>query len=84
MLEVDEYPALATVRPKPEDGLCLGNAIVSIVVEDLDELDLQDAIQSDALGIVNSDASLLYQGARTAVIQGDAGELIELIEYPKS
>ena len=84
VLEVDEYPPQATARPKPEDGLSLGNAIVSIAVEDLDKLDLQHAIYSGALGIVDSDASLLYQGARTAVIQGDADELIELIEYPKS
>jgi len=82
VIEIDGYPSQAKARPKPDQGLSLGNAIVSLVVDDLDALDLHQAISHQTTN--NEDTGLLYKGARTAVIKGDSNELIELIEYPKS
>lgn len=84
VIEIDSYPSQATSRPTPNMGLSLGNAIVSLVVDDLDSLDLKQAISNTELGDQIPEIDVLYKGARTAVIKGDSDELIELIEYPKS
>jgi len=80
VIEIDGYPSQAKARPKPDQGLSLGNAIVTLVVDDLDALNLDQAIKN---GDAKMKSSLLYQGARTAMIKGETNELIELIEYPK-
>jgi len=84
VIEIDSYPPQAKHRPKPANGLCLGNAIVSLVVDDIDSLDLNHVISETESTAPELETSVLYQGARTTVVKGDAEELIELIEYPKS
>lgn len=69
IVEVDSYPASATVRPGPADRLPAGNALVSLAVDDLDALDLPLIAPP-----------LLIEGRRTATMRGPAGELIELID----
>lgn len=69
IVEVDTYPAAATVRPGPADRLPAGNALVSLKVDDLDALDLPLIAPPIAVA-----------GRRTATVRGPAGELIELVE----
>ncbi len=76
LIEVDQYPAVAKPRPVTAGNLSHGNAMVSLFVNDLDELDLQNTITEQP---IQSD-SLLYGGRRSIVIRGLAGECTELIE----
>lgn len=69
IVEVDTYPAAATVRPGPADRLPAGNALVSLAVDDLDALDLPLLAPE-----------IVVDGQRTATVRGPAGELIELVE----
>lgn len=83
IIEVDDFPAQTQARPKPDNGLSLGNAILSLVVEDLDSLDLSDTISDTIVDHDEESNGLFYDGARTQVFQGLDGELVELIEYTK-
>ena len=74
IIEVDGYPAAATVRPGAADLLPAGNALVTLAVEDFAALTL-DFIQSP----IKRDG-VFYQGRRAATVRGLAGELVELIE----
>lgn len=69
IVEVDTYPAAATVRPGPADRLPAGNALVSLAVDDLDALDKPLVAPP-----------IVVAGRRIATMRGPAGELIELVE----
>lgn len=74
IVEVDDYPAQATVRQGDPRMLPPGNALVSLAVDSLDALDV-DFIAPP----VRRDGPL-YVDRRAATVRGFAGELIELIE----
>lgn len=69
IIEVDGYPAAATVRPGASDRLPAGNAMVTLAVENLVALGL-DFIAPPAR----------IDGKRTATVFGPAGERLELVE----
>ena len=74
ILELDEYPDNSA--PRPRDSGCLpgGMSMVSFHVKTLDDCPVK--FRSDPVRI--SDAP--YNNRRTAVIEGPAGEWLELIE----
>ncbi|HLG87212.1 MAG TPA: hypothetical protein VKZ79_08450 [Alphaproteobacteria bacterium] len=74
LIEIDEYPKVATIRPKPQGGLPAGMAIVTFEFPRLDGLSLKP--------IAPPSPSRLppYKDHRTATVIGAAGELIELVE----
>ena len=72
-IEIDEVASLP-MRPTTANGLPSGIAMVSFLVDNLDTINLQP------LGPIVQADSILYKGRRSAVYQGTAGELIELIE----
>lgn len=74
IVEVDDYPPEATVRPGDPQALPPGNAMVTLAVDDLDAL----AVELIAPPVRRE--GLLYGGRRSATVRGHAGELIELIE----
>ncbi|MEW4467811.1 VOC family protein [Parasphingorhabdus sp. JC815] len=74
IFEVDDYPAEATIRPRHEGMLPPGNAMVTLAVDDLDE------IVVDWISPPQVREGALYQGRRAATTKGYAGELLELIE----
>ncbi len=72
--EIDQYPAAATPRPSAPGELPPGNAMVSL---------LTDRLEATAPGWLGPAVRIeddLYQGRRSACVQGPAGELVELIE----
>ena len=74
IIEVDDYPPAATVRPRHEGRLPPGNALVTLAVADLEACDaawLSPPARRDGA---------LYEGRRTATTIGPAGELLELVE----
>lgn len=74
ILEVDSYPAAATLRPREPGCLPPGNALVTLAVDNLDALAL-DWLAPPAL----IDGPV-YAGRRSACVVGPAGELLELVE----
>lgn len=74
IVEVDDYPEEATLRPKHAGMLPPGNALVTLAVNDL------DAIKIDWIKSPQTRSGALYRGRRTATAYGPAGELLELIE----
>ncbi len=74
LIELDEYPAAATPRPRPEGGLPPGIAMVTFQVADL------DAIEADFVTPPRRIDAFPYAGRRAALLRGAAGELIEVIE----
>lgn len=74
ILELDEYPENSKPRPRPEGCLPGGMSMVSFTTPDLDALPV--ATRSQPTSIAESP----YNGRRTAVIEGPAGEWLELIE----
>lgn len=74
IIEVDDYPEEAKHRGRHEGMLPPGNAMVSLAVNDLDQIDV-DWISPPLI----RDAAP-YCGRRTGTITGPAGELLELIE----
>lgn len=74
ILEIDDYPKEATVRPQHSDMLPPGNALVTLAVESFDDLDV-DFITPPVLR--HGD---LYMGNLAACVRGPSGELVELIE----
>jgi hypothetical protein len=73
-IELDQYPPQATERPQREGELPQAMAIVSIQVDDLDEL--SDHLLADP--VTRSDFP--YAGRQIAFIKGANDELIELIQ----
>ena len=78
MVEIDGYPPQTTERPRREGYLPPGNAMMSVLVDTLDGLDL-DTITSP---IRRPEAP--YFGRRAATTLGAMGELIELVERDPS
>ena len=74
IIEVDDYPDAAVVRPGDSRRLPPGNALVSLAVDNLDALDL-DFIASPC-----ARTEMPYGGRRAATVFGPAGERVELIE----
>lgn len=74
IIEVDDYPDAATVRPKAEGCLPPGCALVTLAVDSLDAVEV-DFITPPA---VRTEA--IYGGQRVASTIGFAGELLELVE----
>lgn len=74
IVEVDDYPAEATVRRGNPEMLPPGNAMITLAVDDLDALDVT------FIAPPVTRQGPLYGGRRTATVRGHAGELIELLE----
>ncbi|WP_298675149.1 VOC family protein [uncultured Sphingomonas sp.] len=74
IVEVDDYPAIATPRARHAGMLPPGNAMVTLAIDDL------DAPGIDFITPPARRAGPLYADRRTATHIGTAGELIELIE----
>jgi len=74
LIELDEYPADTGPRSVADNMLPPGVAMVSVVVPDLDALNLEWR----GAPIVATGPG--YEGRRTAVTVGPAGEWLELIE----
>jgi len=74
LIELDEYPASIGPRPITDGYLPPGTSMVTFEVEDLDAFDVTWRAAPRTL------EGLPYEGRRTAVTVGPAGEWIELIE----
>lgn len=74
IIEIDEYPVVATPRSRTSGGLPPGNALVTLEVDNLDGLNLE------WITAPCPHSGLIYGGRRTAAIYGPAGELLELVE----
>ncbi len=74
ILELDEYPENSAPRPRDEGRLPGGMSMVSFKVNDLDTLPIQ--FRSAPQHIKTAP----YNNRRVAVIEGPAGEWLELIE----
>ena len=74
ILELDEYPANTEPRPRNQGELPGGMSVVSFEVESLDDFPVE--FRAEPAVIEESP----YNGKRVAVIEGPAGEWLELIE----
>jgi hypothetical protein len=74
IIELDEYPNTTTARPRGEGQLPGGISMVSFSVADLDSCPVALRAEPVAMDAVP------YNGRRVAVIEGPAGEWLELIE----
>lgn len=74
LIELDQYPAAARMRPQRVGDLPPGMAIVSFAVADLAR------VQVPWLIAPTKHTAAPYSGRRAGLIRGAAGELIELIE----
>lgn len=78
IVEIDDYPAQATVRASGEGMLPPGNAVVTLAVDRLDGRGLTFVTPP-----VVRDGPV-YANRRAATVVGPAGELLELIEIGAS
>jgi hypothetical protein len=76
IIELDEYPNTTTARPRAAGQLPGGISLVSFSVADLDDCPVNFRATP-----VEIDAPP-YNGRRAGVIEGPAGEWLELIETP--
>lgn len=74
IIEVDDYPEAATVRPRSSGCLPPGNALATLAVNSL------DAIKADFIEPPAVRGGAIYAGKRSASVVGMAGELLELVE----
>ena len=74
ILELDEYPENSAPRPRDEGCLPGGMSMVSFNVKDLDAINVQFRAAPQTIDIAP------YQQQRVAIIEGPAGEWLELIE----
>ena len=74
IIEADDYPPAAKVRPRHDGRLPPGNALVSLAVEEL------DARETAWITPPARRDGALYEGRRSATTVGPAGELLELVE----
>jgi len=77
ILELDEYPDNTVPRPRHTGELPGGMAIVSFAVQSLDDFPVP--LRAAPARI----AAAPYAGRRVAVVEGPAGEWLELIEQPR-
>lgn len=73
-VELDQYPPQAGARAVPAGSMPAGIAMVSFIVEKLDE------VQADWRAPPRHIAEFPYSGRKAAVTVGPAGEWLELIE----
>ena len=73
-IELDEYPSVSKPRPVSEGALPPGIAMVSIGVDRLEDLKVEWRTPPTRI------AEFPYNGRRTAVTMGPAGEWLEIIE----
>ena len=76
IIELDEYPSTTAARPCGEGQLPGGISMVSFKVESLDACPAAFRTQPERI------YSAPYNGRRVTVIEGPAGEWLELIETP--
>ena len=76
VFEIDQYPQQTSMRNVLNGSLPLGNAMVSIRVDNLDDLPLSNKVSDKVI----QHQDLLYRGCRSIVVRGRSNELIELIE----
>ena len=74
LLEMDEYPEVVRPRARRDGHLLPGMSMVSFLVDSLDEIPLPFRAAPRPI------ARFPYTGRRAAVIEGSAGEWLELIE----
>lgn len=74
IVEIDDYPAIATARARTQEMLPPGNALVTLAVESLDRTGL-DFITPPVVR-----EGPFYAGRRAGAVVGPAGELLELVE----
>jgi len=74
--EVDQYPEGTTARPAVAGELPPGVAMVSFISNDIDKA------ARAPLSVKTGLKGPVYEGRRSAIFKGDAGELIEIIEDP--
>ncbi len=74
VVEIDDYPPAATVRPRDPGRLPPGNGLVTLAVDSLDRKGL------DFITPPVARKGAFYAGRRAATVVGSAGELLELIE----
>lgn len=74
LIELDEYPQSAGPRPVRAGELPPGLALVSVMADDLGQLDVEWRSPPRAL------AEFPYSGRRAATVVGPAGEWLEVIE----
>lgn len=74
IIEIDDYPDAAVIRPGDERRLPAGNALVSLAIDSLDALALDYVTPPVAR------MEMPYGGRRAATVFGPAGERLELIE----
>lgn len=74
LLEMDEYPAMVQPRQRPAGGLPPGMAMVSFLVASLDGIPVPARAPARRLEMPP------FAGSRAMVIEGVAGEWLELIE----
>lgn len=75
-LQTDQYPRSAEQRARPADALPMGNAMVSVIVDSIE----QASSGFTALGTTQRLPGVLYRNRRVQLVEGFAGELLELIE----
>jgi catechol 2,3-dioxygenase-like lactoylglutathione lyase family enzyme len=74
IIEIDDYPSEAGPRPTSVGYLPPGNALVTLAVDSLDDLDLDFIRPPQILD------GPLYSGRRGATVLGPAGEYLELVD----
>lgn len=74
IVEIDDYPDIATERPRAPGCLPPGNSLVTLAVRDL------DACRCTWIAEPVVRDGTLYAGRRSATTVGPAGELLELVE----
>jgi catechol 2,3-dioxygenase-like lactoylglutathione lyase family enzyme len=74
LIELDEYPASAPPRPVRAGELPPGMAMVTFAVADLAQVKAPFVVAPAKLAVAP------YAGARSALVHGAAGELVELVE----
>ncbi|MFT2092755.1 VOC family protein [Paraglaciecola sp. 2405UD69-4] len=74
--QIDQYPPNAVVRPCHDGWLPPGNSMVSVLVDNIDELPIETKI----IATPAAPQGTIYQGRKTALIRGAVSECIELIQ----
>lgn len=79
LVELDEVPPEATPRPRRSRDLPAGISLVTFRVDDLDRIDLQAIDRTWKVAPHRSELAP-HRGMRVAMLEGAAGEWIELVE----